>query len=446
MLTDVIAALATAPGRSGLAVIRVSGADTFRVVGRAIPAFRREPWRTARLASVTHPSSGEVLDRAVYVTYHAPASYTGEDLVELSVHGGLLVPAEVLGALFAAGAREAAGGEFTRRAVLNGKVDLLQAEAVADLVDATAPRQRRAALAQLDRGFSRRIADLRSDVLDLEALISYEIDFPEEDGGPVPPERTAAAIDALDASLSRLLAGADEGERLRDGALAVIAGRPNAGKSSLFNALLGHDRAIVTEMPGTTRDAIEAAATCDGFPFRLIDTAGLRESEDVVERIGVEVSRRYLASADVIVFCADAGRPLGVEERTFLEGVAAPTILVRTKWDLHRGGVVDDGIPVSAATGEGLPDLRQALAAHAFSRMVEGRTLEPVVTRARHRAALERARAELRGFRSAREADVEAAMAATHLRAAVTALEEIVGVVSTDDVLDRVFASFCVGK
>jgi tRNA modification GTPase len=148
----------------------------------------------------------------------------------------------------------------------------------------------------------------------------------------------------------------------------------------------------------------------------------------------------------VIVFCADAGRPLGVEERTFLEGVAAPTILVRTKWDLHRGGVVDDGIPVSAATGEGLPDLRQALAAHAFSRMVEGRTLEPVVTRARHRAALERACAELRGFRSAREAGVEAAMAATHLRAAVTALEEIVGVVSTDDVLDRVFASFCVGK
>jgi tRNA modification GTPase len=446
VLTDVIAALATAPGRSGLAVIRISGADALRLAGRAIPAFEAEPWRTARLATVTHPSSGEVLDQAVYLTYQSPASYTGENMVELFVHGGLLVPAEVLGALLANGAREASPGEFTRRAVLNGKLDLLQAEAVADLVDATAPRQRRAALSQLDRGFSRRIGDLRSDVLELEALISYEIDFPEEDSGPIPPERVAEAVADLDISLSQLLATAAEGERLREGALAVIAGRPNAGKSSLFNALLGHERAIVTGIPGTTRDAIEAAATCDGFPFRLIDTAGLRESGDAIERLGVEVSRKYLAAADVIVFCAEADRSLGVEERAFLEGVEAPTILVRTKCDLLQNGVVGGGIPVSAETGEGLPGVRRALAAHAFSRLVEERTLDPVVTRERHRVALARARAELREFRSAREVGVEAAVAATHLRAAVTALEAVIGVVSTDDVLDRVFSSFCVGK
>lgn len=446
MLTDVIAALATAPGRSALAMIRVSGTDALRLVGRVIPSFEPEPWRTARLAAVTHPSSGEVLDHAIYVTFRAPASYTGEDMVELSVHGGLLVPAEVLGALLAAGAREATPGEFTRRALLHGRIDLLQAEAVGDLVEATAPRQRRAALAQLDRGFSRRIDGLRSDVLEVEGLLAYEIDFPEEDGGPVPPERIAAAIDALDASLSRLLAGAEEGERLREGALAVIAGRPNEGKSSLFNALLGSDRAIVTEIPGTTRDAIEAAATCDGFPFRLIDTAGLRESDDVVERLGVEVSRRYLAAADVIVFCAEAGRPLRKEERDFLDAASAPTVLVRTKSDLHRGDEAGDGIPVSAADGDGLQDVRRALAAQAFSRMVEGRELDPAVTRARHRAALERARDEVREFRSAREAGVEAPMAATHLRAAVTALESVIGVVSAEDVLDRVFASFCVGK
>jgi len=446
VLTDVIAALATAPGRSALAMIRVSGPDALRLVGRVIPSLEPEPWRTARLAAVTHPVSGEVLDHAIYVTYRAPASYTGEDMVEVSVHGGLLVPAEVLGALLAAGAREATPGEFTRRALLHGRIDLLQAEAVGDLVEATAPRQRRAALAQLDRGFSRRIDGLRSDVLEVEALIAYEIDFPEEDGGPVPPERIAAAIDALEASLSRLLVGAEEGERLREGALAVIAGRPNEGKSSLFNALLGRDRAIVTEVPGTTRDAIEAAATCDGFPFRLIDTAGLRESDDVVERLGVEVSRRYLAAADVIVFCAEAGRPLGREERAFLDGASAPTILVRTKSDLHPGEDAGGGIPMSAAAGDGLQDVRRALAAQAFSRLVEGRELEPVVTRARHRAALERAQAELREFRRAREVGVEAAMAATHLRAAVTALESVIGVVSTEDVLDRVFASFCVGK
>ncbi len=446
MLTDVIAALATVPGRSGLAVIRVSGADTLRVAARVIPSFAPEPWRTARLAAVVHPTSGEVLDRVIYVTYGAPASYTGEDMVELSVHGGLLVPAEVLGALIAAGARQATSGEFTRRAVLNGKLDLLQAEAVADLVEATAPRQRQAALAQLDRGLSRRLGELRHAVLELEALIAYEIDFPEEDGGPVAPERIAGAIHAIDTALSRLLATASEGERLREGALAVVAGRPNVGKSSLFNALLGQDRALVTEIPGTTRDAIEAAVTCEGFPFRLIDTAGLRDSDDVVERLGVEVSHRYLAAADVIVFCAEAGRALAAEEQAFLAGVAAPVILARTKSDLHRHVAIGGGISVSADSGEGLEDLRQALAAHAFSRMVEGRNLEPAVTRARHRTALERARAELEEFRSARAAGVEAVVAATHLRAAVTALEAVIGVVSTDDILDRVFASFCIGK
>jgi tRNA modification GTPase len=387
-----------------------------------------------------------VLDRAVYVAYHAPDSYTGEDAVELSVHGGLLVCGEVLGALLAIGARQAAPGEFTRRAVQHGKMDLLQAEAVGDLVDATAPAQRRAALAQLDRGLSHRIGALRDQVLELEALISYDIDFPEEDSGQVPPARVEEAVAALEESIAAFLGTAAEGERLRDGALAVIAGRPNTGKSSLFNALLGRERAIVTEIPGTTRDAIEAAATCNGFPFRLIDTAGLRQSADVVERIGVEVSHRYLAAADVIVFCVEAGRAPGADEQAFLAGASMPIVLARTKADLVTASRPSEGISVSAMSGTGLDHLRDALAAHAFHQLSAHGSIEPVLTRERHRLALERARDEVGAFREARRTGLDGVVAATHLRAAVSALEDVIGLVTTDDVLDRVFATFCVGK
>jgi tRNA modification GTPase len=447
VLTDVIAAISTPPGRSGVALLRVSGGGAHDISRTVLTQFQPEPWRCARLSPAVHPVRGELLDETLYVTYRAPASYTGEDMVEVFTHGGLLVPAEVLAALLAAGARQAVAGEFTRRAVANGKLDLLQAEAVADLIDATAPAQRRAALGQLDRGLSQRIGKLRDQVLQLEALVSYEIDFPEEDSGPVPPERIADAIAELERVLGGLIGTAGEGERLREGALAVIAGRPNSGKSSLFNALLGSERAIVTHVPGTTRDAIEAAVTCGGFPFRLIDTAGLHESDDTVERIGIEVSRRYLAAADVVIFCAEAGRELAAEERAFLDGLEAPRLVVRTKSDLataHAGS--GDEVVVSAETGKGLADLRTRLAELAFRSLVGRGDVEPLVTRERQRDALERALTEVRGFRGARDEGLEGAVAATHLRAAIAALEDVIGVVITEDVLERVFATFCVGK
>ncbi len=448
MLSDVIAAISTPPGRSGIALIRVSGSGAHDVARAVLTNFRAEPWRTARLSPAVHPDRGELLDDILYLTYQAPASYTGEEMVEISTHGGLLVPAEVLAALLAAGARQATAGEVTRRAVANGKLDLLQAEAVADLIDATAPAQRRAALGQLDRGLSQRIGDLRQQVLELEALVCYEIDFPEEDAGPVPPEHVAAAIVHVERGLEGLIGTASDGERLREGALAVIAGRPNAGKSSLFNALLGSERAIVTHIPGTTRDAIEAPATCDGLPFRLIDTAGLRDSDDTVERIGVEVSRRYLAGADVVVFCAEAGRDLTAEERAFLASAPAPVVSVRTKADLleTRHPASDDEVVVSVETGAGLATLRTRLADLAFTTLAVRGNVEPLVTRERHRQALERALTEVKAFRGARDNGIEGAVAATHLRAAVVALEDVIGLVTTEDVLDRVFAKFCVGK
>jgi len=327
--------------------------------------------------------------------------------------------------------------------VLNGKLDLLQAEATADLIDAGSPAQARRALHQLDRGLSTRLGELRTELLELEALIAYEIDFPEEDEGPVAPERVERAWRAVRDRIARLLETAPEGERLREGALLVIAGPPNAGKSSLFNALLGAERAIVTEIPGTTRDAVEAQAVLEGFPFRLVDTAGLRESDDRVERLGIEVSRKYLAAADLVLFCRDAGcETRDTESQEFLASCRAPVVEVMTKIDLTdrpAGGV-------SVVTGEGLAELRRKLAEVAFGRLVALGDVEPVVTRARHRGALERALAEVDAFHTARGRGLDAAAAATHLRAAVGALDDLIGVVTPEDVLDRVFASFCVGK
>jgi len=446
MLSDTIAALSTPPGRSAIALIRVSGRAAFDVAARVLSPFDPGAPGRVRRSRARRPGTPEPLDDVLYAVFRAPASFTGDDLVEISTHGGLLVPAEVLGALFAAGARAAAPGEFTRRALANGKLDLLQAEAIGDLIDATAPAQRRAALDQLDRGLSARIGNLRSQVLEVEALVSYDIDFPEEDEGPVPPARVDRAVDDLRAALSAMVATAAEGGRLREGALCVIAGAPNAGKSSLFNALLGQERAIVTELPGTTRDAIEAGATCGGFPFRLVDTAGLRASDDRVERLGIEVSRRYLAAADVVLFCAEAGRSLSAEERAFLAEVAAPVLLVRTKADVAPAGGADGDLAVSALTGAGLVALRDRLAALAFAQLSATADPGPVLTRERHRAALARALEEVKEFAAARGAGLEAVVAATHLRAAATALEDLIGLVTPDDVLERVFASFCVGK
>ena len=346
------------------------------------------------------------------------------------------MPAAALAALAAAGARPAVPGEFTRRAVLNGKMDLLQAEATADLIDAGSPAQRRRALQQLERGLSDRLAALRRDILELEALIAYDIDFPEEDEGPVSPERVRGAWSLVRDRVADLLKTAPEGERLSEGALLVIAGRPNAGKSSLFNALLGTERAIVTEIPGTTRDAIEAHAVIEGFPFRLVDTAGLRDADERIERLGIEVSKKYLAGADLIVFCEERDEPT---RAAFLAEITAPIVVVRTKADLGGEGV-------SVVSGRGLPELKRRLAEVAFGRLLALGDIEPVVTRARHRVALERALAEVEAFWAARTSGVDAAAAATHLRTAVLALDDLIGAVTPDDVLDRVFAAFCVGK
>jgi tRNA modification GTPase len=411
------------------------------VAERVIDGFRPKPARVATLATF-RDSAGEPIDRGIYTVFPGPASYTGDDLVELSCHGGLQVPTRLLAALQAAGARPAAPGEFTRRAVLNGKLDLVQAEAVGDLIDATAPAQAQAALRQLEGGLSRRLATLRESLIEVQALLSYDIDFPEEDDGPVSPARVARQLEAASDQIRLLVSGAPSAERLREGALLVFAGRPNAGKSSLFNALLGSARTLVTEIPGTTRDAVEAHTDFLGWPVRLADTAGLWDAPQEIDRLGVEVSRRYLAAADLVLLCVESGRNLGEDEAAIV--ASRPTLLVRTKADLAVG--TGEGLAVSVITGEGVGPLRRAAAERAFSERINLADLEPALTRERHRTALVRAQAALADAVPHLGRGGEAVLASHHVREATAALDELLGVVDIEEVLDRVFSSFCVGK
>jgi tRNA modification GTPase len=441
MLSDPIAALATPPGRSALAVVRLSGSGAFGVAARVIRNFSPEPARRATLAEFQEPE-GQLIDRGIYVAYPGPHSYTGEDLVELSCHGGLLVPSRLLSALHSAGARAAAPGEFTRRAVLNGKLDLVQAEAVGDLIDATAPLQAAAALRQLEGGLSRRLDRLRESLIEVQALLSYDIDFPEEDEGPISPARISGEIEAVSSQIRQLIASSPSAERLREGALLVFAGRPNAGKSSLFNALLGSERALVTDVPGTTRDAIEAHTDFLGWPVRLADTAGLWEAPEQVDRLGVQVSRRYLSAADLVLLCVEAGRGLGEDEAAITR--ERPVLLIRTKADLTSQH--GEGLPVSAVTGEGLETLRRCAADRVFSERIALADLEPALTRERHRVALSRAQSALAASLPHLGRGGDAVLAAHHIREASAALDELLGAVDLEEVLDRVFGSFCVGK
>jgi tRNA modification GTPase len=441
MLGDTIVALATPPGRSAIALIRLSGPTAFAVASRVIPSLRIEPPRRATI-STFHDQDGQVLDRGMYTVFPGPHSYTGEDLVEISCHGGLLAPTRLLAAFHAAGARQAAPGEFTRRAVLNGKLDLIQAEAVGDLIDASASAQADVALRQLEGGLSRRLAALRESLVQVQALLSYDIDFPEEDDGPVPPERIETEIRQAAIQIQQLVSTAPSAERLREGALLVFAGRPNAGKSSLFNALLGSDRALVTEIPGTTRDTIEAHTDFLGWPVRLADTAGLWNAPERIDRLGVEVSRRYLAAADLVLLCVEAGRVLGEDETAIAS--ERPSLVVRTKADLAP--LAGDGLAVSALTGDGLGELRRAAAERVFADRISLADLEPVLTRERHRVALMRAQSALTTAMAHLGKTGDAVLASHHVREATDALDELLGVVDIEEVLDRVFASFCVGK
>jgi tRNA modification GTPase len=452
---DSIAALATPPGRSALALIRLSGPNAFTIGGRLIRPWPVRP-RQAVLCRVYDPDDGTIIDQLVVSCYPAPRSYTGEDMLEFSSHGGHAVPEALLGALMRVGAREALPGEFTRRAVLNGKLDLMQAEAVGDLIDASSDTMRRVVLHQLDGGLSKQIEDLRKGVLEIEALLAYDIDFPEEDDGPISRTRVEGATTAVLTTLDALLETAPATELVRDGAIVVIAGRPNVGKSSLFNALLGEARAIVTDIPGTTRDAIEARVQFGRWPVRLVDTAGLRSTDEIVERLGIEVSERYLANAHAIVACDDDLDRLHDTAVLVRSLSAALVIEVLTKCDqparranaaAELPGASENVLRVSARDRSGLASLTQSVGEILETRYGVVPVSRPALTRTRQQIAVQRARDELAMFLAHWQDDsLPASINAVHIRHAVSALDELIGAVDIEDVLERVFSTFCVGK
>lgn len=447
--TDTIFAQASGVGKAAVALIRLSGSDCARVLAALAPGADF-PVRTATLRTLKDPATGEAIDRALVTRFAAPRSFTGEDMAEICVTGGRAVPAALARALSATpGLRMAAPGEFAWRAFLNGKMDLSEAEGLADLVEAETEAQRRQA-ARIAGGALRRECDaIRALLLDAMATVEAELDFSDVEDAEALTDETvrAAAARALE-RIGRALAGARSAERLRSGFVVVIAGPPNAGKSTLMNAIAGRDVAITSPFAGTTRDPIEIAVDLGGYPVVLVDTAGIRETADPVEQEGVARARRRAAEADLTLWLDD-GRG-----ETAAPG-ACPTLLVRTKRDLAPAGTGPDlaapGPPlstgraefaISARTGDGI----DALLAGIAERAAEGMTsAEPaVLTAARHREAFEAAKRALAPLVG--PVPIEAELAAEHLRRAAAAMDRVVGRIGVEEVLGAIFSRLCVGK
>ncbi len=453
MISDTIAAIASPFGEGAVALLRVSGPGALAVAEHVCgPEAKVAAWpsRRQRLAAL-RGEDGRKVDEVLLSVHRAPASYTGEDVVEISCHGGMLVTRRVLETLLAAGARAAEPGEFTQRAFLNGKLDLTQAEAVMDLIRAQTDLALRAASEQLEGQLGRRVGELREELLSLVAHVEAYIDFPDEDIDPETGVALAGRMEQVTGSLDALLATAGRGRILREGVRTVIYGEPNVGKSSLLNTLLGHERAIVSDTPGTTRDSIEEALSIRGLLLRLIDTAGLRDSADPLENAGMTHTRRSLARADLALHLVDASQPpppAGTPDPA-PEVAAALEVLVLNKADLgvHPGweGSQAETIEISCRTGEGLEALENLI----YRRITSGEIAwndAAVAINARHQDCLQRARTALKAARQALAAAVSPEYVALDLRAALDAVGEVIGGVDTEDILGRIFSTFCIGK
>lgn len=450
--TDTIVAIATAPGRGGIGVVRLSGVKAFAIASTlgGIPEARMQP-RFAQYATF-RDGAGEAIDEGLLLPFRAPASFTGEDVVELQGHGGPVVMDLLLARCLALGARLARPGEFSERAFLNDKLDLAQAEAIADLIDARSAAAARGAVRSLQGAFSARVTALVEALIHLRVYVEAAIDFPEEEVDFLADGQVTAMLSTLQDDLDTLLAQTRTATLLREGINVVIAGRPNAGKSSLLNALVGREAAIVTPIPGTTRDLLREQCAIDGIPLNLVDTAGLRESDDPVEQEGIRRAWAEVRNADLVLLLVDGTQQDGIDPRQlwpeFVQALAPQQalIVVRNKCDLSgepAGPIAGMAVAISAHTGAGIDALRSLIRelAGAGSGGETGFT-----ARRRHLDALQRARLALANGRIQLEQQRAGELLAEDLRLAQHALGEITGAVSVDELLGHIFSSFCIGK
>ncbi len=451
---DTIAAVATPPGEGGVAVVRLSGPDAKRI-GREILVRKDADWESHRLyhGRVRDPGSGAVVDEVMFAFLREPRSYTGEDTVEIHCHGGPYVVRQVLGLALARGGRHAEPGEFTKRAYLNGRVDLAQAEAVLDLIRSRTDKAAGIALGQMEGGLSQEVQDLREQLVDTLVQVEAAIDFPEEEIELLQRDALGAKVAEVVERVSTLADSYEWGRLIREGVRVCIVGRPNVGKSSLLNALLGVDRAIVTSTPGTTRDFIEETVNLKGLPVVLWDTAGIRDETEGVEQIGIDVTLKRLAESQGCMLVLDGSAPLATGDMDVMERVRGMAgLVVFNKSDLEQRidrSTVSGRLPdlrqvgVSALTGEGLDALKGSLRDCFLDSAEEP---EIVVTNVRHKAALDRARAALVEVHRAIEQGLPPDIVAVDLQEARDSLEEIIGTVTNEDILDRIFSQFCIGK
>jgi len=454
---DTIAAIATPLGIGGLGIVRISGEKAEEIAKRLfVPRSSQNNLQSHRLyhGEIVDPREGTPLDEVLLVMMRRPHSYTGEDVVEIHCHGGILILQNVLQAVLREGARIAEPGEFTKRAFLNERLDLAQAEAVADLIESQTHKGMSQALGQLKGRLSTEIGKLRDELIELLSSVEASIDFPEEDLEEISGEMLLKRVESCSAKIQRFLSTYEEGRIYREGLCTVIVGRANVGKSSLLNILLEEKRAIVTEIPGTTRDVIGEIINIKGIPLKILDTAGLRKATNIVEEEGIKVTREKLTEADIVILVLDGSQALSAEDRDIIQELRGKKVVVAinkidlsqklSRSEVEKEDLEGQIVEISAKEGLGIDKLKEAIFSTAVSQSSEGPSM--FINRIRHKIALERADDSLHKAKESISKEMSPEFVALDLKLALEHLGEIVGETTTEDILDKIFSEFCIGK